>query len=171
MTMLLLETGARFLAADRAWIATALLHKENPGREDFTEAEILERGRREGFVEERSNVFPVHVNQHCVSNRPPNPGKHRMLFETRKGRRRLYRQGDPQMPGRTGKIVPERENIPSKYHYLLDWYAGWSGGSSSGSSRPKASADPLLGLRGSGRAIWQHEHADEFVLRLREGWR
>jgi hypothetical protein len=171
MTLLLAETGARFLAADRVWIAAALLHRENPKQEDFSEAEILERGRREGFVEEKSNVFPVHVNQHCVSNRPPNPGKHRMLVETRKGRRRLYRNGDPQMPGRTGKIVPERENMPSKYHALLDWYAEWSSGSSSGSPRSNFPADPLLRLRGSGRAVWQHEHADEFVRRLREGWR
>jgi hypothetical protein len=30
--------------------------------------------------------------------------------------------------------------------------------------------DPLLRLRGSGRHFWAHEHADEYVARLREGW-
>lgn len=169
MTMLLEETGTRFVAADRVWLTTALLHKENPRRADFSESEIVERGRREGLVEE-TTTFPVHVNLHCVANRPPNPGNHRMLFETQKGMRRLYREGDPHMPGRTGKIVPRREDIPSKYHHLLDWYAKWSGGSSSGpSSAPKA-ADPLLRLKGSGREIWKNEHADEFVRKLREGW-
>lgn len=29
--------------------------------------------------------------------------------------------------------------------------------------------DPLLSLRGSGRDLWAHEHADEYVRRLREG--
>ena len=33
--------------AAEVWIATALLHRENPKREDFTVAEIVERARRE----------------------------------------------------------------------------------------------------------------------------
>ena len=171
MAMTALETGSKFVAADRVWITVALLHNENPSRTDFSLEEIRDRGRQEGFVEENVNTFYVHANQHCVSNRQPNPGNHRMLFETQKGKRRLYREGDRSMPGRTGKITPRREAIPSKYHYLLDWYAKWSGGSSSGSlGPPKTVADPLLRLKGSGREIWKHEHADEFIRRLREGW-
>lgn len=171
MTMLVADTGARFLAADRVWIATALLHLENPSREDFSLDEIRERGRKEDFVEERTNVFYVHANQHCVANRQPNPGNHRMLTETAPGRRRLYRTGDNARPGRTGKFVPRREEIPSKYHHLLDWYEKWAGSAPSGGrGTPKATIDPLLRLRGSGREIWKHEHADEFVRKLREGW-
>jgi hypothetical protein len=171
MTMTTVEAGVKFAAADRVWIATALLHKENPGRADFSVDEIRERGKKEGLVEDKVNTFYVHANQHCVANRAPNPGNHRMLFETQKGRRRLYRPGDASMPGRSGKSIPRREAIPSKYHFLLDWYRKWSGGSSSGPSYPPNSAtDPLLRLRGSGREIWKHEHADEFVRRLREGW-
>ncbi|HTV81151.1 MAG TPA: hypothetical protein VME18_00765 [Acidobacteriaceae bacterium] len=169
MTMLLQETGTRFAAADRVWIAAALLQRENPARTDFTEAEILERGRREGLVEENSSVFAVHVNQHCVANRHPNPGKHRMLLETARGRRRLYREGDPRRPGRTGKIVPNPHEIPMKYRSLLDWYAKWSRASAPPAAKNEA-ADPLLLLRGTGRAIWKREHADEFVRNLREGW-
>lgn len=171
MTMLVEETGARFAAADRVWIATALLHKENPSRRDFKLQEIRERGAREGFVEERTNTFYVHANQHCVANRQPNPGNHRMLTETAPGRRRLYRTGDSARPGRSGKIVPRREEIPPKYHHLLDWYQKWAGGSSHGGSGNTGEAvDPLLRLRGTGREIWKHEHADEFVRNLREGW-
>ena len=33
--------------ADEVWIAVALLHRENPKREDFTISEIVERARRE----------------------------------------------------------------------------------------------------------------------------
>lgn len=169
MTMLVEETGARFVAADRVWIATALLHIESPGETDFSEARIVERGRREGLVE-KTTTFRAHVNSHCVANRAPNPGKHRILLETGNGRRRLYRQGDPSRPGRTGRIAPDPEEIPGKYRYLLDWYTKWSGGSASGPSRPPELADPLLRLKGSGREVWKREHADEFVRKLREGW-
>jgi hypothetical protein len=31
-------------------------------------------------------------------------------------------------------------------------------------------SDPLLALYGSGKAIWAHEHADEYVARLRKDW-
>ncbi|MGB9031712.1 MAG: hypothetical protein WCC27_16445 [Acidobacteriaceae bacterium] len=93
-----------------------------------------------------------------------------MLIETEKGRRRLYREGDPHRPGRTGKITPKREEIPSKYHSLLDWYQKWSASSGRGGSGNAGPViDPLLRLRGSGREIWKHEHADEFVRNLREG--
>ncbi len=36
--------------------------------------------------------------------------------------------------------------------------------------KPTISAkdDPLLSLRGSGKALWADEHADEYVRRLRE---
>jgi hypothetical protein len=38
--------------ADEVWIATALLHKENPTRGDFTVAEIIERARAENITGE-----------------------------------------------------------------------------------------------------------------------
>ncbi|HZZ41011.1 MAG TPA: hypothetical protein VFE06_17880 [Acidobacteriaceae bacterium] len=170
MTLLVEETGTRFLAADRVWIATALLHMENPKREDFSKLEIRDRGKKEGFVE-KTNTFQIHVNQHCVANRKPDTVNHRMLFRTIQGRRRLFREGDTTSPGRVGKITPNREEIPSRYHYLLDWYLKWAAKLSPGSEGNGGPAsDPLLRLRGSGREIWKHEHADEFVRKLREGW-
>ena len=33
------------------------------------------------------------------------------------------------------------------------------------------SFDPLLALFGSGKSLWADEHADDYVARLREGWR
>jgi hypothetical protein len=35
--------------ADEVWIATALLHRENPKREDFSVSEIVARARRENL--------------------------------------------------------------------------------------------------------------------------
>ncbi len=165
MTIYVEKTGEKFLAADRVWVATALLHKENPRRKAFTLKEIQERASKEGFLEGAANTFYVHANQHCVANRAPNPGKHRMLVEVEHGQRRLYRPGDPSKPGRTGKVTPEANAIPARYRPLLDWYGEWSK-----DSPTPTRIDPLLRLIGSGREIWKDEHADEYISRLREGW-
>jgi len=153
--------------ADEVWIAAALLHREHPGREDFTIEEIVDRAKREARdLPLRPGVY-VHVVQHCVANRPPNPGRYRMLFETAPGRRRLFRKGDSYHPGReNAKITPRREDIPAGCDNLPTWYERWSGAAVSVASK----SDPLLALRGSGRLIWADEHADDYVRRLREGW-
>ncbi|MFQ5757661.1 MAG: hypothetical protein ACE5HK_06130 [Candidatus Methylomirabilales bacterium] len=153
--------------ADEVWIATALLHREHPKRADFTIAEIVERAREEKLSPQLRPGVYVHAVQHCVANRPPNPGRYRMLVETGENRRRLFRPGDPYHPNREGaKIAPARENIPAEYHELLDWYE--QDYARRGARR--AAGDPLLALRGSGRALWVNEHADDYVKRLREGW-
>ena len=38
---------ARCTVADEVWIATALLHREHPARENFSVKEIIERVRKE----------------------------------------------------------------------------------------------------------------------------
>jgi len=153
--------------ADEVWIATALLHREHPGSQDFSIEEIVNRARQEGLCTPTRPGVYVHVVQHCVANRPPNPGRYRMLAETGEGRRRLYRKGDSYHPGREGaKITPEPEDIPSSYRELLEWYRHWSEQETSATSKE----DPLLALRGSGRGLWSDEHADRYVERLREGW-
>lgn len=154
--------------ADEVWIATALLHREHPQRTDFTVEEILDRARKEAITGEvlRPGVY-VHIIQHCVANRRPNPGRYRMLFESAPGHRRLYRPGDPYDPEREGgKMVPALADLPTACRTLLDWYRDWSSAAASGACK----ADPLLELRGSGNQLWQDEHADDYVRRLREGW-
>jgi hypothetical protein len=153
--------------ADEVWIVTALLHREHPDRADFTIAEIVERARQERLTAELRPGVYVHALQHCVANRPPNPGRYRMLLETAPNRRRLYRPGDPADEARRGaKSTPARAAIPPEYHALLDWYEREY--ASQRGVRPEA--DPLLALRGSGRELWADEHADAYVRRLREGW-
>ena len=154
--------------ADEVWLAAASLHRKHPDREDFTIDEIMTQAESNstGIAPLRPGV-KVHVYLHCVANRPPNPGRYRMLFETTTGRRRLYRSGDPYHPRRTGgKDVPNRHDIPERYRDLLDWYfADYT-------ERPKGeSEDPILALRGLGKEIWANEDADDYVHRLREGWR
>src|SRR5580765_7316474 len=113
--------------ADEVWIVVALLHREHPKQIDFSIEEIMQRATREaGKALLRPGVY-VHVVQHCVANRAPNPGRYRMLFQTAPGRRRLFRNGDVYDPAREGaKIIPNTEDIPSEYGGLLDWYRDWS---------------------------------------------
>lgn len=153
--------------ADEVWIAAALLHKENPKKQDFSIEEIVERAGHESLHKDLRPGVYVHVVQHCVANRPANPGRYRMLFETSSGRRRLYRQGDAYHPSREGaKITPDPEGIPEGYGELLRWYRQWT----EQEADDVLSNDPLLGALGSGKKLWEGEPADEYVRRLREDW-
>lgn len=152
--------------ADEVWMATALLHRENPSAEDFTLKEIEMRAAEEGLVNERRRSVYLHILQHCVANRPPNPNDYRMLYETSPKHRRLFRIGDSYHPQRQGKVTPEVDEIPTRYEDLLRWYEGWS----RSEVERAIESDPLLALYGSGKRIWADEHADEYVSRLRAGW-
>jgi hypothetical protein len=153
--------------ADEVWIATALLHRAHPEAQDFAVEEIVQRAKEEGLCRPFRRGVYVHVIQHCVANRPPNPGRYRMLFETAPGRRRLFRNGDAYHPDREGaKITPKLEDLPFGFNGLISWYREWSFVATDKASKE----DPLLALRGSGKHLWSDEHADDYVRRLREGW-
>src|ERR1700722_6508020 len=79
--------GAAIKIADEVWIATALLHREQPERPDFTVAEIIDRARRESIIGELRPGVRVYVLLHCVANYPPNPARYRVLFATGKNTR------------------------------------------------------------------------------------
>jgi hypothetical protein len=167
------EADRELKVADEVWIAAALLQKENPSKRDFSVEEIVDRARKEANTQSLRPGVYIHAQMHCVANRPPNPGRYRMLIETSKGRRRLFRPGDPYDRQRDGsKTIPSSQDVPPAYHYLLDWYQQWAAANSprGGSGNAEPNMDPLLRLRGSGREVWKHEHADEFVRNLREGW-
>lgn len=107
--------------ADEAWVSLALLHLEHPGQSDFAVKEIKERARKEGWILRQG--FYQHISSHCVANKPPDPVNHRMLYENSRGRKRLFRQGDPCHPDRKdGKVHPDRKDLPTEYQNLLDWY-------------------------------------------------
>lgn len=163
----LTHTAPVLKVADEVWIATALLHREHPEQADFTISQIIERAQREGLAGDLRPGVYVHVVQHCVANRPANPGRYCMLFETTPGRRRLFRKGDIAHQSRQGaKVTPERDALFAPYRSLIDWY--FSDYFSSGV--PTAESDPLLHARGLGKDLWLSESADKFVKRLRERW-
>jgi hypothetical protein len=163
------------VVADQVWIATALLHREHPERADFASSEIRDRLRAEAIAEDAPAPAGVDttIAQDCVANKRPQPDKLRMLYETGTGRRRLFRPGDDYHPEREGpperrgtRITPRREDIPERYHYLLDWYENEYVPQADGNGE----RDPILALVGLGKEIWNGEHPDEYVRRLREGW-
>ncbi len=153
--------------ADEVWLAAAILHRRHPDRTDFAIDEIM-------AAAESANVtgmplrpgVKVHVYQHCVANKAPNPGRYRMLYETSSGRRRLFRPGDPCHPSRTtGKAVPAQDAVPMEHRTLIDWYHDEFSGAN------RQTEDPILALRGLGKEIWANEDADDYVRRQRADWR
>ena len=119
----LLQNSNYIKVADEVWIATALLHRENPQAADFGIGEIVARVVEEHISGELRPGVQAHVSVHAVANKPPNPGRYRLLMETRRGRRRLFRPGDPAHPNRAGgKTTPNPQDLPPKYRDLLRWY-------------------------------------------------
>ena len=162
-----IQSKAQVKVADEVWIAAALLHRENLAKSEFAIEEIVDRAAKEALAgPQRPGVY-VHVVQHCVANRPANPGKYRMLIQTAPGRRRLFCKGDAFHPSREGgKTHPNAEEMPPGYEGLLSWYEEWS----SATEVSAVERDPLLSLADSGSRLWSDEHADAYVRRLREGW-
>ena len=156
--------------ADRIWLAVAMLQQQFP-HAAFSKTEIrqeLEKSELGNGTNPAS--VNAHLKQHLVANVSPSTGKYTMLFETKVGFLRLYRPGDlidPQRrSGRGSKYMPKREEVPSQYHPLLDWYEEWCRQQGAGSA-VDWQHDPLIQLIGSGKHIWANEHADEYVENLR----
>jgi Regulators of stationary/sporulation gene expression len=108
--------------ADAVWVATAQLHRDDLSAQDFSVQEIVGKatnGKLVGFTP----GLQVHVSKHCVANKSPNSERHRMLFSTARGRRRLFKPGDPFHADRSkGKVHPEKGDLPIQYRELIDWY-------------------------------------------------
>ena len=162
------EVNCDLTVADAVWIGTALLHINNTAGlsqpipseliVSFVQVAKLTKGLEKSIY--------LHVNQHCVANRPPNSNRSRMLFETGRGERRLFRSGDRYDPAREGAPThPDWNGLPTKYQFLRQWYEQvWEG------SDATTANDPLFALIGSGSEIWQNQHADEYVQDLRSNW-
>ena len=109
--------------ADEIWVATALLHLEHPDRPDFSIQEIVDRAVKENLAGRFRPGLPIHAVQHCVATKRANPADHRILSETGRGRRRLFREGDPFHPQRShGRVRPNVEDLPPRYASLISWY-------------------------------------------------
>jgi hypothetical protein len=153
--------------ADEVFIAVALLQREYPAKDDFTIDEIIHRVAKENLYSGVRPGIQPHIYSHCVANRPPQPGPHRMLYATGTATRRLLLPGDDVHPERTGKIFPDPDDVPPRYHELIDWAKRRYGQSDSPHGRW---LEGIMEMRGMGRELWKDEDPDEYVRRLREGW-
>ncbi|MGB6945697.1 MAG: hypothetical protein WBE37_25090 [Bryobacteraceae bacterium] len=153
--------------ADEAWLALALLHYEHPNRDSFSAKEILDRVKTEQASPELRPGVQVHIYLHNVANAEPNSAKYRMFYKLGDDTYRLYRPMDTAHPARKGKMIPERDELPEKYHYLLDWYEREY---CSKQTATKEEDDPILQMRGVGKEIWADTNADEYVQSLRSDW-
>ena len=154
--------------ADEIWIAMAFLHRSHPERKDFSINEIIEQAKLANVtgVKPLRPGLKVHAYLHCVANKTPNPGRYRILFETKIGRRPLYRPDDPYHPLRfAGKDKPKRHEIPEFCRELIDWYVMEYVGNPSSELN-----DSILSSRGLGKEIWADEDTNAYVSRQRTGW-
>lgn len=128
--------------ANAVWIATALLHKENEGKNAFQIKEIFEKVKKLDLLTTQDSTLSMHISLHCVANAKAAPDTHKKLFRVSSGWYRLFREGDSFHESRVkGKIEPLPEMIPQQYRYLIDWYkneyAKSSLGSNSSFGQPK----------------------------------
>ncbi len=155
------------LVADEAWCALALLHHEQSTQNSFTAKEILDRARAERITAVFRPGVQAHIYLHNVANLEPNSARYRMFYKLPDDTYRLFRPGDQAHPSRKGKMKPAREQLPEKYHYLLDWYANEY---CSKETPMKEDDDPILKMRGLGKEIWAGTDSDEYVRDLRRDW-
>jgi hypothetical protein len=160
------DTNCDLTVADAVWVGTALLHFHNPSVPAFSTEDITATVQNAHLTKGLQKSIYLHVNQHCVANRPPNSNRSCALFAVGRGDRRLFRLGDKRDPARAGAPThPDWNKLPSKYIFLKDWYEEvWNGGSAC------TATDPLLDLIGSGAQLWSDEPADQYVANLRAGW-
>jgi hypothetical protein len=163
-----METAEKSIrVADEAWLALALLQYEHPDRDSFSAREILDRVKAEQANPELRPGVQVHIYLHNVANAEPNSAKYRMFYKLAGDTYRLYRPTDPAHPARKGKMTPERDELPLKYHYLLDWYEH-EYSSKQGDTREED--DPILQMWEVGKEIWADTNADDYVRDLRSNW-
>ncbi|MFA7398586.1 MAG: hypothetical protein WC046_08895 [Candidatus Bathyarchaeia archaeon] len=104
---------------DEVWIDPALLH---PDKDGFSNREILNRTQESIYGAIRLGIL-IQISTHCVANRPAQPNGCRMLYRLPDGTKHLFNGTDDNHSSRkNGKTNPEKNDIPEKHHYLIDWY-------------------------------------------------
>jgi len=146
------------------WVATSLLHREHPERTGFAPEEIVQMVLDRRMTEGAEDSIRLHVHQHSVANKKPQPNRACMLFDPGDGSRRLFRHGDRVYPGKdAARTHPNWEDLPLQYKDLRRWYEEvWE------KTAVDSKEDPLFALIGT----WNGggESADDYVASLRADW-
>ncbi len=153
--------------ADQLYLTLALLHREQPGKSSFSIAEVIERAKKEGFGRD-SQSLRAHAYGHAAANLDPKSnGRYRIVFREENKTVRLLQKGDYVHPDRHMKMWPLREEVPDRYHELLDWAKARY---EKGTAKPTVWLSGLLGLRGVGKELWKKVDAEQYIAEMREGW-
>ena len=159
--------------ADELFLVLALLHRENPEEDAFPINRILQRAIKEGLGTSRPDQrsLRVHAYEHAAANMPPGKrgGRYRIAYRQEDGRIRLLRSADYVHPTRHQKFYPDANEIPERYHELLEW-AKKRCESVTETSKSSAWLNGLRGLRGLGKSAWAGVDPDLYVQQLREDW-
>lgn len=160
-------TKSTLKTADAFFLTLALLQREHPEKQSFSVSELEQRAQMEGF-DIRKGTLSAHAYGHAAANEEPGRnGKYRMAFREADRTVRLVRKGDFMHPDRHLKIWPRKEEIPAKYHPLVDWAISRF---EQGQEAPSRWLDGLFQLRGLGKELWNKTDPDQYVRELREGW-
>jgi hypothetical protein len=154
--------------ADELFLVVALLHREQPEQEAFTIGQILQRAEKEGLGSAPGSLR-AHASQHAAANVDPDSrgGKYRMVFRERDHRVRLLAPSDYVHPDRHQKFYPDLEDIPEKYHEVVEWAKRRHERTD---NSPVRWLESLHQLKGMGKGAWKGVDADAYVRGLREGW-
>jgi hypothetical protein len=158
---------AHLLVADEVWVALAMLHQKHRQRASFSAKEVLDQVKLERAYPDLRAGVQAHIYLHNVANVEPNSARYRMSFKLEDDTYRLYRPGDAGHPLRKGKTAPRRNELPEKYHQLLDWYEREY---CAGTQHEKTGDSWFDQMWGLGKEIWAGIDADEYVASLREDW-
>ena len=105
------------------WLATAILHRDNPQSDAFSAKEIFNKVKQLDLLSVSDSTINMHITSHCVASGKESPDRHRKLTRVRPGWYRLFREGDSFHETRsTGQTVPLAEMLPLRFKDVIDWY-------------------------------------------------
>ena len=105
------------------WLATALLHRDNPQSDAFSAKEIFYKVKELDLLSVSDSTINMHITSHCVASGKESPDRHRKLTRVRAGWYRLFKEGDSFHETRsTGQTAPLTGMLPLRFKDVIDWY-------------------------------------------------
>ena len=105
------------------WLATALLHRDNPQSDAFSAKEIFNKVKQLNLLSVSDSTINMHITSHCVASGKESPDRHRKLTRVRTGWYRLFKEGDLFHETRSiGQIAPLAGMLPLRFKDIVDWY-------------------------------------------------
>ena len=109
--------------SNAVWLATAILHRENPQSDAFSSKEIFQKVKQMSLLSVSDSTIHMHITSHCVASTKASPDRHRKLTRVQSGWYRLFREDDSFHETRSnGQSAPLAEMLPLEFKDVIDWY-------------------------------------------------